>query len=328
MLGKIDCHAQTTSATLPGMRQAHFLIADLNKSLDVYQTSVNIPDQSRLFSQSQGKLFVVADGMGPENTAERAGQLAIDTISVSVLNETRWPLRQQHEAVDDLGEHEAELLAGLQHAVVACQDAMQREAELIAANREMKAALTLSLLVWPRFYVVQSGDSRCYLQRDGSLRQVTKNVPRPDADVPIEARDPAHPAASRSDTPRADVHWTNLRTGDRILLCTCGLHEPVGEAMIGEALQRNESAAATAHRLTETASSLGSPHGVTALVVRLNPGDPPDASIDDQRKAADAIPALPSIAEVKTTSGPHSAPPDDKSGSPVSPAQHSAVTIR
>ena len=39
----------------------------------------------------------------------------------------------------------------------------------------MATTLTMAHVLWPRAYVVQIGDSRCYLVRGGTLRQVTRD---------------------------------------------------------------------------------------------------------------------------------------------------------
>src|SRR6185295_613541 len=41
--------------------------------------------------------------------------------------------------------------------------------------RGMATTLTLYLGIWPRGYLLQVGDSRCYLLRDGELTQITRD---------------------------------------------------------------------------------------------------------------------------------------------------------
>ncbi len=49
-----------------------FLIATLGKTLEVSQSSLDLEDQSRLFGNTQGRILLVADGMGGHAAGDRA----------------------------------------------------------------------------------------------------------------------------------------------------------------------------------------------------------------------------------------------------------------
>lgn len=74
----IDCHGETHVGQHRPDNEDQFLIADLNKSMRVHQTSLGLSHQTRLFGGSQGKLFLVADGLGGHESGERASTLAVD----------------------------------------------------------------------------------------------------------------------------------------------------------------------------------------------------------------------------------------------------------
>jgi protein phosphatase len=42
-------------------------------------------------------------------------------------------------------------------------------------RKGMATTLTMAYLIRPRMYVVHAGDSRCYLFRDGTLKQITRD---------------------------------------------------------------------------------------------------------------------------------------------------------
>ena len=50
-----------------------------------------------------------------------------------------------------------------------------RRGEIDPAYRGMATTLTLYLGVWPRAYLLQVGDSRCYLLENGELSQITRD---------------------------------------------------------------------------------------------------------------------------------------------------------
>ena len=60
MLTQMDCFGLTDVGRKRPTNQDHFLIADLNKSLRVHSTSLNLDDQTRIYGGSQGKLLIVA----------------------------------------------------------------------------------------------------------------------------------------------------------------------------------------------------------------------------------------------------------------------------
>ena len=274
MLGKIDCHGFSTTEADTRTNHDQFLIADLNKSLQVHLTTLNIANQSRVFGHSQGKLFVVADGAGITNAAERASQLAVDTVSMYLLNTMPWLLRLDAEREDDF-------VDDLTAAIEASQEAIQREAGVIEAHRGMGTTLTMAYVVWPKMYVVHVGDSRCYLLRDGTLIQLTRDHTQAATLVDegiIEADEVEdHPwsnvlsnvVGGNSEKLRPDVHRANLLIGDSILLCTDGLHKHVADVAIGEALDGHDSAETTTNSLVEMARVNGSPDSATAVVARF-----------------------------------------------------------
>jgi len=62
--GHMDVYGMTHVGRKRLANEDQFLIAELKKSLSVYQTSLGLDHQTRLFGGSQGRLLLVADGMG------------------------------------------------------------------------------------------------------------------------------------------------------------------------------------------------------------------------------------------------------------------------
>jgi PPM family protein phosphatase len=77
--------ASTDPGKVRGNNEDHFLVARLSKSMRVCKTS--LPGEGEtLFSEEEGYLMVVADGMGGAAAGERASALAVGTIEGFVLN--------------------------------------------------------------------------------------------------------------------------------------------------------------------------------------------------------------------------------------------------
>src|ERR1700682_5785907 len=114
MRGKMDCFGLTDIGKVREGNEDQFLIADLNKSMLIHQTSLAHEDHTRLFGWSQGKLLLVADGMGGHAGGKRASTIAVQALAHYVLNTMSWFFRLQENQEADLAEE-------LQAALEACQ---------------------------------------------------------------------------------------------------------------------------------------------------------------------------------------------------------------
>src|SRR5687767_8493888 len=65
-----------------------FLIAELTKSMRVWQTS--LPEPKVQIGEERAHLFLVADGMGGHRAGERASALAVVAIEHFTLNTFKW----------------------------------------------------------------------------------------------------------------------------------------------------------------------------------------------------------------------------------------------
>jgi len=145
------------------------------------------------------------------------------------------------------------------------------------------------------------GDSRCYLLRDGELRQLTRDhtyvQTLVDAGVlsPAEAR--RHPrknivTQALDDGERAavpDLTVVDVRPGDRLALCSDGLSDLVEDGRIAVALRHPDPQLA-AGRLVDAALRAGGSDNVTCLVADVV--DAPRVVPDGRHLGAFADPFL------------------------------------
>src|SRR5258708_34413948 len=104
MRGKIDCFGMTDIGKVRSVNEDQLLVADLNKSMLIHQTSLRHEDHTRLFGGSQGQLLLVADGMGGHAEGKRASAIAVQTISHYVRNTMHWFFRLEENREVDLEE--------------------------------------------------------------------------------------------------------------------------------------------------------------------------------------------------------------------------------
>ena len=166
MVSQIDAAGLTDVGRKREVNQDQFLIADLSKSMHVEQTSIDIADASTMFGGSQGKLLLVADGMGGHAGGETASAVAISSIATYVLNSLQWYFRLNHDNEEDFTD---DLKAAVQYS----NEAIKQTGRQSSTNYGMGTTATLAYVIWPRLYVMHVGDSRCYLIRDDKIECTT-----------------------------------------------------------------------------------------------------------------------------------------------------------
>ncbi|OBF52071.1 serine/threonine protein phosphatase [Mycobacterium sp. 852002-50816_SCH5313054-b] len=204
------------------------------------------------------RLLALADGMGGHAAGEVASQLVIAALA--------------HLDDDEPG---GDLLAKLDSAVRSGNAAIAAQVEMEPDLEGMGTTLTAILFDGNRIGLVHIGDSRGYLLRDGELSQITKDdtFVQTLVDEGRITREEAHSHPQRSLIMRAltghEVEPTltmrEARAGDRYLLCSDGLSDPVSDETILEALQIPD-VAESAYRLIELALRGGGPDNVTVVV--------------------------------------------------------------
>lgn len=276
----MECFGLTdTGRKRPG-NEDQFLIADLNKSMRVHQTSLGLDHQTRLFGNSQGKLLAVADGMGGHVAGERASQLVVDSFVTYALNTLNWYFRLDAKSDEDFRD---DLKAALRH----CQTMLERDVEATPQRRGMGTTLTMAYIIWPRMYVVHVGDSRCYLLRDGKLKQITRDHTMaqlykeslvttvedggPDDEVTSHWSNTLWNAIIADNSELApDVYAANLELGDTVLLCTDGLTKHVDESRLIELMSCGDSTEAVCQRLIDEANHEGGSDNITVVISRFH----------------------------------------------------------
>ncbi|SBS76215.1 PP2C-family Ser/Thr phosphatase [uncultured Mycobacterium sp.] len=204
------------------------------------------------------RLLALADGMGGHAAGEVASQLVIAALA--------------HLDDDEPG---GDLLSKLDDAVHEGNSAIAAHVELEPELEGMGTTLTAILFAGNRLGLVHIGDSRGYLLRDGELAQITKDdtFVQTLVDEGRITAEEAHSHPQRSLIMRAltghEVEPTLImreaKEGDRYLLCSDGLSDPVSQETILEALQIPD-VTESADRLIELALRGGGPDNVTVVV--------------------------------------------------------------
>ncbi len=143
----------------------------------------------------------------------------------------------------------------------------------------MATTLSLGIVVWPWLYVLQVGDSRCYLHHNGALQQVTRDQTLAQAlvDEGVLTRERAatsplkHVLSSAIGAPEALPEVTRVdvrQRGSVILVCTDGLTKHVSDTEIAAHLGAMESAEQVCGTLLDLALERGGRDNITLVVGR------------------------------------------------------------
>src|SRR6478735_7331749 len=165
---ELDVYGLTHPGKVRPSNQDHFLICSLSKQVRVQLTSLTTAAELTAPTERLAFLAMVADGVGGRAAGETASRLAVEVVTRYVSQSIQC--YYSAPAGNDEG-----FLAALQEA------AMQSHADLLATADSqpelagMATTLTLYLGAWPRAYLLQVGDSRCYLLRGGELTQLTRD---------------------------------------------------------------------------------------------------------------------------------------------------------
>ena len=163
---ELDLFGLTDEGKVRPDNQDHFLLATVHPQIVVHGTSLPDVNSLPLLGTRFGTFALVADGVGGAAAGSDAARLATESIARYVSSTLRC-YNEIGAANDDL------LFKSLKDAALRAHDAVRAEAASRPQQKRMATTLTMLVAVWPWAYVVQVGDSRCYVYQTGSLKLVT-----------------------------------------------------------------------------------------------------------------------------------------------------------
>lgn len=203
-------------------------------------------------------LLALADGMGGHAAGEIASQLMISHIA----------------HVDDVGPGD-DMCGQLADAMAEGNTAIANQIDINPATEGMGCTLDAFFFNDDTLAICHVGDSRGYLYRDGQLEQITKDDTYVQSLVDEGQLAPEdvsnHPQRSlilKALTGRPvepTLMLRDVRPGDRYLLCSDGLSDPVSHDTIADIVSRGTLEQA-AERLIDLALRSGGPDNVTVVL--------------------------------------------------------------
>jgi serine/threonine protein phosphatase PrpC len=223
-------------------------------------------------------VFLVADGMGGHAAGEVASSIAVQKI-VQVLGSA------DAQAALDLYVNGATLEARntvwewIRGAIGKAHASVVRAAEADSKRHGMGCTLDLAVLLGNHAFVAHVGDGRAYLARRSTTIQLTHDHTIAGALVAKGVGTPTQPpvasgaltnAIGRKGEVTPEEIFVELDEGDRLMICSDGVHGELGEEAKISALCRSGTPEDAAVALVNTAVELGGKDNATAVVIAIN----------------------------------------------------------
>ncbi len=222
-----------------------------------------------------GTYFIVADGMGGHAAGEVASSMAVEAVRQGL--ETARPIVDQFAAKHSESARQA-VVHALEESGRKAHQAVFERGSREADKKGMGTTLDVVVIADGEAFVAHVGDSRTYLIRNGEASQMTTDHTVA-AVLVIEGKltsDEARVSPLRTIlvnaigvAPDVGVEMANvkLQKGDRLLLCSDGLHDYFpSEGEIAEIVAGGEPEAALG-QLVELAKERGGHDNITGVVV-------------------------------------------------------------
>ena len=247
------------------------------------------PPESTLVAE-RGLFFAVADGMGGHAAGEVASSMAIKTARDLFYD----------SAVPDIGE-------ALRDAISRANTAVYEAGAGATGRDHMGSTLTAVVIADHRAIVGHVGDTRCYVVRRGTIKQLTRDhswvAEEVAAGLLTEEQARVHPR--RNIITRAlglrpevdvDLYDADLEPGNLLVVCSDGLHGLVSDAEILAHVTRYRPADAV-DALVGLANKRGGPDNISVVVAQIVSEDEPDTqpgivAVDDSESTTAVTPAI------------------------------------
>jgi protein phosphatase len=252
-------------ATHPGQHHQHNEDAIVTFTYNKEQSGQSVPIG----------FYLVADGMG----GYEAGDLASRTVNQIV---TDWVL--QTKILPDLRKTTRKLTEDsiteelLQEAIQQANRVLLQRAK--AQSSDMGSTVTAALIIGNAVTVVNVGDSRTYLLREGQIQQVTQdhslvarlveaNVILPEEVRQHPRRNEIYRSLGQDAEIEVDTFTFALKRGDRLILCCDGLWEMVEDTQIQQIAEAAKTPQQACDALIQTANQAGGEDNISVIVVEM-----------------------------------------------------------
>ena len=218
---------------------------------------------SYLVDDELGRFFIVADGMGGHAGGQEASKIATEVIYSYLQQHWDSPL-------------DSEVL--LKEAVEKANLGIIEDQQIHPERQDMGTTVVVLIFRDEQPWCAHVGDSRLYRLRGKDLEQITddhtwvgmalkKGEINPEQAKFHPWRHVLSQCLGREDLQHIDIQEFEVRSGDRLLICSDGLTEEVSDPQIETALTNSKSCQETAKELIDAAKAAGGSDNITVVIV-------------------------------------------------------------
>ena len=279
---QIDVSGLSHPGKVRERNEDHFLVIRIGRYLETVLGNLppgDVPDRV----EEAGYAMIVADGMGGHARGELASRMAITGLVKLVLEMPGWIFRLDETSAADATARSKRRLQRLNSILL---EHSYSDPEFFGMGTTLTAVRNLGR----HLQIVHVGDSRAYLCRGNRLHRLTRDHTY--VQMLLDSGHLSTEEAARfgsrhvlinvlggSDQDvEVDVDQLELENGDRMLLCSDGLTDAVGDETIRRVLVEYGESAQACRRLIELALDGGGRDNITAIVATYTFSDTPAGS--------------------------------------------------
>lgn len=226
-------------------------------------------NEDSLFVMPKEDIYIVADGVGGQNSGQVASSLAVKTIAEYVKAN---PLSGT--------EDEEALRSYFFECMKLTNQVVYHSAKQTAENAGMATTAVLLHLYYGNAYFVNIGDSRAYICRDGQISQVTEDhtyvnelvkggsITKEQAEVHPQ-KNMITRALGGDDKILPDFYRLETKKNDIIILCTDGLYGEVNLDEICSMAAVSNSMSTLSRNLVQRANQNGGNDNITVICLKI-----------------------------------------------------------
>lgn len=214
-------------------------------------------------------VYIVADGVGGNNSGEIASSTAVETIAEFVKNGTLDKCTSSDEIFTFFTE--------------AIDTANEEIYSMGLENPKYRGMATTVVMVYIKDgmgYIANIGDSRAYLFRNGGLRRVTrdhtyvnelieKGIITEDEAENHNQKNVITKALGAEKYAEPDFYQINFNEGDIIMLCSDGLYGEVSEERLAEMIADADTMNDLSSQLVDEANMAGGRDNITVVCIKI-----------------------------------------------------------